>query len=75
MLLGKAKKPAFWEKVRTSGAYEPLVLELRDLWEKECIGDFPALKYSEYILYDQTGSRKEYEAKYFRRRRAMNTAA
>lgn len=75
MLLGKAKNPAFWEKVRTSGAYEPLVLELRDLWEKECIGDFPALKYSEYILYDQTGSRKEYEAKYFRRRRAMNTAA
>jgi hypothetical protein len=75
MLLAKAKDPAFWEKVRRSDAYKPLVLELHTMWEKECIGDFPALKYSEYILYDQTGSRKEYEAKYFRRRRAMNTSA
>ena len=75
MLLGKAKDPAFWVKVRTSPAYRPLVDELLSLWEIECTDVFPACKYSEYILYNQTGSRTDYEDVYFRRRRAMNTSA
>jgi hypothetical protein len=75
MLLEKAKNPAFWEKVRTSSAYRSLVDELLSLWEKDCTDVFPAGKYSEYVLFNQTGSRAEYEAFYFRRRRAMNTSA
>lgn len=75
MLLEKAKSPAFWEKVRTSSAYAPLVAQLHTLWENNCIGDIPACKYSEYIVFNQTGSRSEYESPYFHRRRAMNAAA
>lgn len=75
MLLQKAKDPAFWEKVRTNPAYKPMVDELFTLWEKDCQGDIPACKYSDYIQYNITGSRVEYERPYFVRRRAMNTAA
>ena len=63
MLIEKAKDAAFWEKVRTAEAYRPFVDELLSLWERECTGEIPACKYSEFIIYNQTGSRKEYEAK------------
>ena len=75
MLLAKAKDPAFWAKVRTSEAYKPLIDELFAIWEKDCTGDIPACKYSEYIVYSVTGSRSEYEDSYFIRRRAMNASA
>lgn len=75
MLMEKAKDTAFWERVRTSEAYRPFVDELLALWERDCVPEIPACKYSEFILFNRNGSRKEYEASYFRRRRAMNTAA
>ncbi len=75
MLLAKAKDPAFWEKVRMSDAYKPLIDELFDIWNKDCTEDVPACKYSEYIIFNITGSRKEYEDSYFKRRRAMNASA
>lgn len=75
MLLPKAKDPAFWEKVRTFETYRPLVDELLSIWEKNCIGDIPACKYSEYILFNITGSRAEYENSYFARRRALSASA
>ena len=75
MLLAKAKDPVFWEKVRTSAAYKPLIDELLGLWENDCAGDVPACKYSEYIIFNETGSRTEYEKSYFTRRRAMNASA
>ncbi len=75
MFLAKAKDPAFWENVRTSEAYKPLIDELFEIWERDCTGDIPACKYSEYIVYNVTGSRSEYEKSYFTRRRAMNASA
>jgi len=75
MLLQKAKDCAFWEKVRNCVHYQPLVDELKLLWEKECCGDIPACKYSQFIVFNQTGSRVEYEKPYYQRRRALNTAA
>lgn len=75
MLMEKARDAAFWEKVRTSEAYRPFVDELLALWERDCVPEIPACKYSEFVIFNQTGSRKEYEQSYFLRRRAMNTAA
>ena len=74
MLLDTAKSPEFWEKVRTSEDYTPLRERLLALYEADS-GPIPACKYSEFILFSVTGSRKEYESSYFHRRRAMNTAA
>ena len=73
-LIAKAKDPAFWEKVRTSDAYRPLREELLALYD-ETSADIPATKFSEFIVYQKTGSRSEYEHSYFYRRRAMNAAA
>ncbi len=74
MLFAKAKSPAFWEKVRTDDAYAPLRDCIRQDYDA-LAGDIPACKYSEFIVYAQTGSRTEYQTSYFKRRRAMNTAA
>ena len=73
-LIAKAKDPAFWEKVRTSDAYRPLREQLLAEWESTA-GDIPAVKFSEFIVYSQTGSRGEYESPYFFRRRALNSSA
>lgn len=75
MLIAKAKDAAFWEKVRTSEEYKPFVDELHALWEKDCVRDIPASKYSEFIIFNVTGSRDEYQSSYFHRRRVMNTSA
>lgn len=75
MLTEKAKNSAFWEKVRTKESYKRFVDELLGIWEKDCSGDIPACKYTEYVLFDQTGSRTEYEKSYFTRRRALNASA
>ena len=75
MLIAKAKDPAFWEKVRVSEDYAPMRQELFALWEQDCLRDIPASKYSEFIIYNVTGSRDEYQASYFHRRRVLNTSA
>lgn len=75
MLIAKAKNTAFWETVRTSDAYKPFRDELVKMWEAECGVPVPACRFSEFIIYNQTGSRKEYERSYFLRRRQMNVSA
>jgi len=75
MFLEKAKDASFWEKVRTDNSYSFFIDELLDIWVKDCSEDIPASKYTEYVLFDQTGSRTEYEKSYFTRRRALNASA
>ncbi len=75
MLIAKAKDAAFWARAATDEAYRPLVENLLAGWEADCRDDLPAAKFSEFRLYYDNGSRKEYEASYFKRRRAMNHSA
>ena len=75
MYLQKAKDAAFWDKVRTDSAYSAFTKELFEIWAKDCEGDIPACKCSEYIMFNTNGSRSEYEQSYFRRRRALNASA
>ena len=78
-LLGKAHDPRFWEKVRNDGTFEwyrkELLESYRKYSEKYPEGRYPALKYSEFKLFWTTGDRSTYQAPYFDRRRAMETAA
>lgn len=75
MLIEKAKNPAFWYKVRTSEAYKPFRDELHDMWQTVCDVSIPACRFSEFIIYDRNGSRKEYEKSYFLRRQQLNASA
>lgn len=73
-LISKAKDPLFWTEVRESEDYRPIREEIAAQYES-LRGDIPAVRYSEFIIYNVTGSRKEYERSYFTRRKQMNTAA
>lgn len=75
MLIAKAKDKTFWDKVRTSEVYAPFRDELLEMWTEFGGREVPACRYSEFIMYDKTGSRKEYERSYFLRRRQLNTSA
>ena len=74
-LLGKAQDPAFWEEVREKELYRSLREQLLARWETEGQEDIPALNYSAYRRFVFDGDRDTYEKPYFKRRRAMNTAA
>ena len=74
-LLGKAHDPAFWVEVREGEVFRRLREGLLDQWEQEAKDPIPALSYSAYRRFHYDGDRDEYEGPYFRRRRALNTAA
>ncbi len=75
MLIARAKDAAFWARAAVDEAYKPLVEDLMRGWEADCGDDLPAAKFSEIRIFYDSGSRKEYEASYFKRRRAMNHSA
>lgn len=56
------------EKIKTDPFYAPFLKELEQLYNELCISPLPALQYSKFMLFFQTGSRKEYERMYFERR-------
>lgn len=74
-LMKKAKSKEFWQKVREDKAYQFLVDELKEGYEKLCRTEIAALKYSDYKVYFETGSREEYQAPYYNRRMRMNILA
>jgi len=75
MLLEKARSPEFWEKVRTSPAYAPFIEKLLEVWEQNCLDDIPAEKFSIFMSYHLTGSRKEYQKPSLTKRRALVASA
>lgn len=75
MLFAKAKDKQFWKTVQTSDDYRDFRDELFYLYDAFCKDEIAALKYSEYKIFFQSGSRKEYETSYFSRRTRLNTCA
>lgn len=75
VLLAKAKDGAFWEKLRTLPAYSGCVEELKHVYAQSKTIPLPPLTRADRALFDATGSRKEFEAIYFRRRKFLTTAA
>ena len=71
-----AKDKNFWKKVREDEGYKPLVDRLLELYDE--VGkeeDIPALKFSEYKMFFETGNRMVYEKHYFYKRKRMNCFA
>lgn len=76
MLYEKAFQKGLWEAVRAEKAYAPLLSALlEDYRAVSREGPVSAVRFSEYIIYQETGSRKKYEAAYFARRKRLNTYA
>ena len=65
----------FWKKVRECDEYQFLREELTALYKKNCTGELSLLTYSDYCIFFETGSRKEYEEGYFLRRRRLDILA
>ena len=56
------------EKLLKSDAAKPLINEIISKADKALTNEYPHLTYSEYMIYKESGSRIEYEQKYFPRR-------
>ena len=75
MLFCQAKDSSLWKKIREDASYLMLREQLECMKKEYCGQPMEALKFSEYIMYSRSGSRKEYEASYFARRGRMNAFA
>ncbi len=72
-LIDRACDKEFWAEVREKDCYARFRNENLSIWNNLCEGkDIPELRYSDYKLFFVTGSRNEFEAVYFSRRRMMN---
>ena len=75
-MLYERRSKGLWEAVRAEKAYAPLLSALlEDYRAVSREGPVSAVRFSEYIIYQETGSRKKYEAAYFARRKRLNTYA
>ena len=70
-----ARDPSFWERVRTSPDYAPVRNYLLKKWEgyRDCV--IPALKYSDFRMFFDSGERDTYEDSYYLRRRILIVAS
>lgn len=66
---------AFWDMIKNTEAYKQDLQEIRQEGERLLSAPNPELTYSLFMLYEQQGSRLEYERVYFERRRRLNTFA
>lgn len=74
-LFTEATDPRVWKAMKTSPFYGPMINEARMKAEQLLNEPLEALPFSKYRIFDETGSRKEYELAYFRRRLHLNTFA
>ena len=74
-LLKKAKDGAFWHELKTSPAYRKCVEEIKRVYSENNTLPLPPLTKEMRSLFDTKGSRKEFEAVYFQRRRFLTTAS
>jgi len=70
-----ARDPAFWRTVRTSPAYASMREYLFSKWEeyRDCV--IPALKFSDYRKFFDSGERDAYEDSYYLRRQILVVAS
>lgn len=62
------------EEIRTNKFYRPYVEELKEVYETYKGKDASILDYQSFMCFYTTGSRREYEVKYFERRRRLGVA-
>lgn len=74
-LLAEARESRRWETVRSHPYFRDALEEVRETARTLAERPISALPYSLYRLFDETGSRKEYEQEYFARRQRLNAFA
>lgn len=67
----KVRDPAFWETVRTSPDYAKIREYLLSEWKEYADCVIPALKFSDYRKFFDSGERDTYENSYYLRRQIM----
>jgi hypothetical protein len=76
LLFGSHKeKSDWWKKVRSSPAHQPLLDEIRVEAKSLLQRKEPELSFSLFKLFEENGSRAEYEKVYFEKRRRLTTFA
>ena len=63
------------ERVRSDSAYAPYIANIKEEYERISSSPLPELTDEEFELFNRTGSRIEYEQKYFLRRKKLTFAA
>lgn len=74
-LLEKGTDKQIWQTITQDPYYHDFIEETKLAYERYCQTDIEPLKYSEFILFYKTGSRREYETKYFARRSRLAALA
>jgi hypothetical protein len=74
-LFAEGRNTAKWEEIRTSPFYKEMLQEVIEAGEKLLEEPIEVLPFSKFKIFDETGSRKEFERAYFRRRLRLNTFA
>ncbi|MGY4691067.1 hypothetical protein [Salibacterium sp. K-3] len=75
LLPAKAVDSSWWKERPFHPAYQQLVSEVKEEAEKLIHQETPRLTDALFRLFEETGSRKEYEAVYFQKRHRLNTFA
>lgn len=75
VLFTEGKSLEKWDEIRTSPYYRSMLHDLVEEGKKLQLQPIPQLSYSIFKLFDETGSRVEYEKLYFARRHRMNVFA
>ncbi len=74
-LLGKATDPKFWAEVKNNPCYKvALDAVLRD-YERFCIGEIEATKFSKFRLFKDKGDRTSYQETFFKRQHRVYAMA
>ncbi|TDF91241.1 heparinase II/III domain-containing protein [Paenibacillus piri] len=74
-LFGEGHAAHKWQEIKQSAYYRELLQEVVATGELLLNEPIIALPYSQYKIFDETGSRIEYERAYFARRQRLNTFA
>ncbi|MEH7494065.1 heparinase II/III family protein [Neobacillus niacini] len=71
----KESKLNWWKDIRENPAYQLLLNEIRDEGDRLLKESDPELTFSLFKIFDETGSRLEFEKVYFEKRRRLTTFA
>ncbi|MBQ8146572.1 MAG: heparinase II/III family protein [Clostridia bacterium] len=74
-LLERATDPKFWETVRNSIEYKPMVDAVLKDYEECCIGEIETTKFSKFRLFKDKGDRTSYQKTFFKRQHRMYAMA
>ncbi|UUZ96713.1 hypothetical protein LJK87_22045 [Paenibacillus sp. P25] len=73
LLFRAGEQDSWWQEVRRSEAYRPLIEEIRTEAESLLHRPAPELSFALFRIYGDKGSRLEYERVYFEARKRLNT--